>query len=258
MILVLAGTKDGREIAAELSAAGYRLLVSVTSEYGKQRLAKTLQDCVNDEPLDETAMRALIKARGIKLILDASHPYALAVSANARSAAAAECVTYLRYERPAVELPEYDKLHRVDSYQAAAEVAARLGRTVFLTTGSRHLGTFLACEAVKQRRVIARVLPEAAVLQDCNKAGLQPHDIVALAGPFSKELNMALFKEYQAEVVVTKNSGEIGGSDTKIAAAMELGLSIVVLERPHTDEEALDSPATVLAQVKKEAAKWNL
>lgn len=258
MILVIAGTKDGREIAAELAAEGYSLLVSVTSEYGRQRLADSLKGCVNDEPLDEQAMITLIQARNIRLILDASHPYALAVSANARSAAGAAGIAYLRYERPAVALPEYDKLQRVDSYQAAAEAAAKAGQTIFLTTGSRHLGVFLACDAVKTRRVVARVLPEATVMQECSRVGLQPHDIVALAGPFSKELNMALFREYQADVIVTKNSGEIGGSDTKIAAAIELGLPIVVLDRPQAAVDYLESPAAVLAQVKKEAASWNL
>ncbi len=258
MILVIAGTKDGREIAASLLKEGYSLVVSVTSEYGRQRLDEALQDCVNDAPLDSAGMLSLIRKKGIRLILDASHPYALAVSQNARSAAEAAEIKYLRYERPEVMLPDYERLYRVTSYEAAAETAAELGKTIFLTTGSRNLGAFLASSAVKGRRVVARVLPEATVLQECSRVGLQPHDIVALAGPFSRELNMALFKEYQADVIVTKNSGEIGGSDTKIAAAMALGLPIVVLERPQSEVEYLASPAEVLAEVKKEAAKWNL
>lgn len=259
MILVIAGTKDGREIAAALTKAGHPLLVSVTSEYGRQRLDEALQGCVNDAPLDGEGMLQLIRSKGVRLILDASHPYALAVSKNARSAAEVAAITYLRYERPEVVLPDYERLYRVTNYEDAAEIAAGLGNTIFLTTGSRNLGAFLSSSAVKERRVVARVLPEATVLQECSRVGLQPHDIVALAGPFSQELNMALFKEYQADVVVTKNSGEIGGSDTKIAAAIALGLPIVVLERPQSsDDEYLKSPAEVLAEVKKEAEKWNL
>ena len=59
-----------------------------------------------------------------------------------------------------------------------------------------------------------------------------PGDIVALQGPFSKELNMALFREFQADVMVTKNSGSVGGTDSKISAAMDLGMTVVVVQRP--------------------------
>ncbi len=256
MILVIAGTKDGREIAEALEQEGYPLLISVTSEYGRQRLAERLQQCVNDNALDAAGLLELIRARGIRLVIDASHPYALAVSANSRAAAATAGISYLRYERPPVELPVYDKLHRADSYETAARLAAALGQTIFLTTGSRHLAAFMESPDVKERRVVARVLPEATVLAECSRIGLQPHDIVALSGPFSKELNMALFSEYQADVIVTKNSGEIGGSDTKIAAAMALKLPIVILERPQQDGNYLETAADVLAEVKKEATKW--
>ena len=53
-----------------------------------------------------------------------------------------------------------------------------------------------------------------------------------MQGPFSHNLNVALFQETNAEVIVTKNSGQIGGSDTKIAAAMSLNLPLVIIDRP--------------------------
>ena len=81
-------------------------------------------------------------------------------------------------------------------------------------------------------RIIARVLPDPVVLQECAGLGFRPRDIVAMEGPFSHELNVALFREYGAEVIVTKNSGQVGGSDTKISAAMELNLSLVMIGRP--------------------------
>ena len=62
--------------------------------------------------------------------------------------------------------------------------------------------------------------------------GLTPKQIVAMQGPFSTELNVELFKHAGAEVLVTKNSGKIGGADTKLAAAKILNLPVVMIDRP--------------------------
>jgi precorrin-6A/cobalt-precorrin-6A reductase len=69
--------------------------------------------------------------------------------------------------------------------------------------------------------------------------GFKPRDIVALQGPFSHELNVALFTAYAAEVVVTKNSGAIGGSDTKFTAAVALSLPLVIIDRPAVQYSAV-------------------
>ncbi|MBR6267087.1 MAG: precorrin-6A/cobalt-precorrin-6A reductase, partial [Selenomonadaceae bacterium] len=66
----------------------------------------------------------------------------------------------------------------------------------------------------------------------CEKLGFTPKQIIAMQGPFSQTLNEAMFKQYDAQVIVTKNSGTIGGADTKFAAAEALGLPIVLIDRP--------------------------
>ena len=78
----------------------------------------------------------------------------------------------------------------------------------------------------------ARVLPTAEVLNQCENFGLTPKQIVAMQGPFSTELNVELFKHAKAEVIVTKNSGKIGGADTKLEAAKILNLPVVMIARP--------------------------
>ena len=75
-------------------------------------------------------------------------------------------------------------------------------------------------------------MPTAGVLKECEELGLTPKQIVAIQGPFSEELNIALYRQYGADVVITKNSGEIGGTDTKITAAKKLGLPVVLIDRP--------------------------
>jgi precorrin-6A/cobalt-precorrin-6A reductase len=251
MILVLAGTQDGRELALSLQGHGFLVTVSVVSKYGKQ-LAEGESLTVEAGALDEEGLYQRLCAEHITLVVDATHPYAVNVSKNAISACNKAGNHYLRYERSAVALPDYAKLYRVASFTEAADTAALLGRTIFLTTGSRQLKAFTAAPSLLRHRLVARVLPDAEVIAECVNLGLMPKDIIAMQGPFSHELNAALFKAYQADVVVSKNSGTIGGSDTKITAAMELGLPIIVIDRPKIEYPAVAYTAEeVLAYVDK-------
>lgn len=233
MIFVAAGTQDGRELAKFLLEHGYDVAVSVVSHYGEQLLA----DCrgqnliINDQPLDRAEMETYLKQHKIRLLVDASHPYAVNVSQNAMEVCRTLGIPYIRYERALTEL-RYDKITVVHSYEEAAETAAKLGRRIFLTTGSRNLEKFTSSPALDDHVLIARVLPTEQVIGLCEKAGLMPGQIIGMQGPFSQKLNRELFQKYQAEVIITKNSGTIGGTDTKFAAAEELGLPVIVIDRP--------------------------
>lgn len=231
MILVLAGTLDGREIAAALTASGYEVVASVVSDYGRvlaeQGGVKAQAAAMTDSELHE-----FIRKEGIRLIIDATHPYAVNVSQNAAKAAQWAQIPCIRYERPGTELPDYHKLIVAPDMQQAAHLAVRAGETVFLTTGSHTLPVFRTAAADRKCRLIARVLPQPEVISACLAAGFSPGDIVAAQGPFSQELNMALFREFRADVMVTKNSGAVGGTDSKIAAAIALGMTVVVVQRP--------------------------
>lgn len=231
MILVLGGTKDGRDLAALLTEKGYPVVVSVFSDYGRD-LIQLDKELVHTGPLDTDGFISFIGINHIHLIVDASHPYAINVSQNAMKACQSTGISYVRYERPKAPLPAYHGLHVVHDYDEAAKMASVLGKVVFLTTGSRHLKLFKNTSCLQNHRLIARVLPEPSVLTECLSLGFKPKDIVAMQGPFSHNLNIALFQEYNTEVIITKNSGQIGGSDTKITAAMSLNLPLVMIDRP--------------------------
>lgn len=248
MIFVAAGTQDGRELTKLLLEHGHAVTASVVSRYGEQLLAASggSRLVINDEPLDEEGLVQYLQVHGIRLFVDASHPYAVHVSQNAMSACCRLGIPYIRYERSLTEL-SYEGIVVVHSYEEAASEAAARGRTIFLTTGSRNLQKFTEAEVLKECTLIARVLPTAEVLALCEKLGLTPRQIVALQGPFSTELNREIFRKYHADVIVTKNSGTIGGTDTKLAAAASLHLPIIVIDRPvlqydhlaHTYEDVL-------------------
>ena len=249
MIFTAAGTQDGREIVRRLCAVGYDVTASVVSSYGQQLLAEQLEKgsgrlIINDTPLDEEGLCTFFKEHGICVFVDATHPYAVNVSRNAMAACAAAGIPYIRFERDLTDI-SYENVHLVHSYEDAAEIAARFGKNVFLTTGSRNLERFVKAKPLAGCTLIARVLPTADVIALCEELGLTPAQIIAMQGPFSRELNRTMYEKYKADVVVTKNSGTIGGTDAKFQAAADLGLPVVVIDRPvlnyphlaHTYEE---------------------
>lgn len=231
MIFLLAGTKDGRELGEAILAKNYPLIISVTSNYAKNLIKENENLTINDKPLDLENLTKYLADRKVKIVIDASHPYATEVSQNAILASQRNNISYIRYERGKTEI-DYDKIYFAKDNKSAARLAADLGENIFFTTGSKTAKMFFKDEKLKGKRLIFRVLPEAKVLSELIETGISPDNIIALKGPFTKELNKALFSSYNADAIVTKDGGNIGGADTKIEAAKSLKLPVVMIERP--------------------------
>lgn len=232
MIFVASGTQDGRGLVQHLLDEGYKVMASVVTSYGKVLLPQHPNLIINDHKLDETAMKNCLQEHHISAFVDATHPYAANVSQTAMNVCKSLNLPYIRYERAVTPLPDYAKLHIVKTYEEAAELAMGLGQHIFLTTGSNRLDLFAQTAKKYDKHIIARVLPAIASLEICEKAGVLPRDIVAIQGPFSEDLNMALYEKYNSDVVVMKNSGTLGGTETKLTAAIKMNLEIVLIDRP--------------------------
>jgi len=230
-IFLIAGTEDGRKLANFLLQNNHKITASVVSDYGKKLLEQYEGIEINDKKLNAGELEKILREKNFDTLVDASHPYAENISQNAIDACNNAKIFYIRYERAEVEF-DYKKIFHAGNYEQAAKISSQLGKNIFLTTGSRNLKNFLQCEEIKNCNVTARILPTSEVLAECENLGLSPKQIIALQGKFSVELNVELLKHAQAEVIVTKNSGEIGGADTKIAAAKILNLPVVVIDRP--------------------------
>jgi precorrin-6A/cobalt-precorrin-6A reductase len=100
---------------------------------------------------------------------------------------------------------------------------------ILLTTGSRQLEAF---EGLPKDRTYIRVLPTAGVLKKCENLGYKPRQILALQGPFSVEMNVAIMKEFNIGFMVTKDSGDVGGVKEKIEAARIVGAKVLFIRRP--------------------------
>lgn len=239
MIWIISGTQDGRELGAELADRENLknpderkgILMTVVSQYGKVLAEHTGID-IEVGRFTKPDMVRIIHDKDIELIIDASHPYAAIVSETAFSACRETGIQYIRYGRPEIPLPDYDKLYVVKDENEAAELAGRLGNSILLTTGSKTLSTFVNSKALEGKEIWARVLPTSGVVKMCEELGMKAKNILAVQGPFSYEMNMAMIHDYKADVLITKNSGLVGGSDKKLEAAMSAGIAVIVIEKP--------------------------
>ncbi|MDP9727094.1 precorrin-6A reductase [Alicyclobacillus tolerans] len=252
MIFFMAGTSDARELAIALQTAGYPLLASVVTE----NAAKILQEAgvpARFGRLDVSAMTALLQELGSTLVVDASHPFAEEAHRTAM-AAASECqLPYIRYERSRQNFGNDDLITYVDTYEEAALVAAQKRGSVMLTTGSKTLQIFTEkLLGQPDIRLVARMLPRIDNMQKCAELGMDQKNIIAMQGPFSKELNEAFYRHYETTLVITKESGGPGAVDEKVEAALAMGIEVVVIGRPKLDYGlAFSSIEAVLEEVAK-------
>ncbi|MZP28536.1 precorrin-6A reductase [Heliobacterium undosum] len=236
MIWVVAGTRDARRLIEGIWRAGLPVIASVVSEYGAQLLQEAFSGKVpvHQGAMDPPAMRSFVREKGIIAVIDATHPFARVVSENLLKLAAGEGVAYLRYERPSVDTTDFPNLIAVRNWEEALDALgeAEEGETVFLATGSRALPQVVPPLLQKKLRPIARVLPDLDSLRQCLDLGLQADQIIAMQGPFSEEMNRAMFAQTKARWLVTKESGAVGGADAKLRAAAGMGLKTILLCRP--------------------------
>ncbi|MFC4103024.1 precorrin-6A reductase [Paenibacillus xanthanilyticus] len=233
MILMLCGTSDARELAVRVAASGYEPLASVVTESAAASLAAAGL-AVRTGRMTAAEMTALIREQGMTAVVDASHPFAEEAHRNAIAAAAEAGVPYIRYERERESGEGRSGLvtYAAD-YEEAAEEAARRGGVVMLTTGSKTLHIFAArLQGLPDVTLIARMLPRTDNMVKCEELGIPQRNIVAMQGPFSKELNMALYAHYGVTLMITKESGKAGAVDEKLEAAAEMGIETIVIGRP--------------------------
>jgi len=189
-----------------------------------------------------TGLARWLEENTIDLVVDATHPFATTISANAAAACTERRVPLLRLERPPWRRDPDDRWIAVDDMAAAAQALAEMGGRAFLTIGVQELSAFAKLTHVwKLIRLIAR---------PTNPLDLDPHEIILGRGPFRLEDERPLLQAYRISVLVTKASG---GTATvpKLIAAREGGLPVIMVRRPARPSG--DSVETVEA-----AARWVL
>lgn len=240
-LCVFAGTTEGRELVELLAGQPAEVTACVATEYGETLLEAREGLRILSGRLSMADMAALLGREKYDLVIDATHPYAAEVTENIEGACAETGTEYVRLLRDSDSAPD-GAVCAADIEGAIAYLENTEGN-ILLTTGSKELGKYTALTDFKQR-VYARVLPMEASLEACRAAGLAPDRIIAMQGPFSRELNTAMLKAVSAKFMVTKDTGNAGGFAQKAAAAKEAGAVLVVVGRP-PQKRGLDFSGTV-------------
>ncbi|MEV7771305.1 cobalt-precorrin-6A reductase [Kitasatospora sp. NPDC086791] len=225
-LLILGGTTEGRALAAALDGRpGLRVTSSLAGRVARPRL-----------PAGEVRIGGFggpegladwLRAERVDAVVDATHPFAAGISRNAALASAATGVPLLVLRRPGFTRVDGDRWIPVPSLAAAAAaLLPRRGERVFLTTGRQGIAAFAHLDGV---HFLARSV-------DPPEPPLPPSfDVLLARGPFTVEGELALLREHAVDVLVTKDSGG-AATAPKLAAARELGLPVIVVERPPVPE----------------------
>ncbi|XVU23857.1 cobalt-precorrin-6A reductase [Actinoplanes sp. CA-054009] len=162
---------------------------------------------------------AYLRTSGIDVLVDATHPFAAGISANAAAAAAASGVPLIVLRRPGwTEGPE-DEWHRVSDLSGAAALLPRLGRRVFLTTGRQGIAAFADVDAWFLARSVEPPAPPMPARLE----------VLLDRGPFTLDGERRVLDFHRIDVLVTKDSG---GDGAKLTAARERGIPVVMVDRP--------------------------
>jgi precorrin-6A/cobalt-precorrin-6A reductase len=239
-VLILGGTSEARELAGRLAGRpGLRVISSLAGR-------------VRDPALPAGEVRiggfggagglaAWLTEQRIGAVIDATHPFAEGISANAAVACEQAGVPLIRVVRPSWQQAEADDWHDAGSLEEAARLLPGLGRRVFLTTGRQGLAVFAA---VRDTWFLIRCVDPPA--------GPMPprREVVLARGPYDASAERVLLQQHRIDVLVTKNSGgELTAG--KLAAARELGVPVVMIRRP----ELADAPGCSSAA---DAENWLL
>ncbi|MDY3770983.1 MAG: precorrin-6y C5,15-methyltransferase (decarboxylating) subunit CbiE [Lachnospiraceae bacterium] len=269
-VLIYAGTTEGRELAQELARERIYCDISVATEYGRQIMDEKISPyiCILQGRMTAEQMRLKCENERYLAVVDATHPFATEVSVNIRESLKGLDIPYFRLgrekipgeegERQAGERQTGEQQAEEQNYMArkyfqntaaCVEALKKTEGKIFLTTGSKELSAFCREETIRKRLVV-RVLPGMESLQECVRNGLEGRQIIAMQGPFSKEMNLAMIRQYQASVLVTKESGKTGGEDTKLAAAGEAQIPSYIILRPDEKTPVMDMDE-VLEQLRR-------
>lgn len=235
-ILIFSGTSDGNEIIEQLVNLPVHLIVSVATEYGKKLINNI--NLINKEVeilsqrLNSNEMENVIIEKQIKIVIDATHPYATEVSCNIKEACSKTQIKYYRLLR---EQSQYDAhITLVENIEKACEIT--VSGNVLATTGSKQIHEYTTLVDYKTR-LYSRVLPTEESVQLCKKAGLDESKIIQSLGALSVEENVETIRRYNIKNLITKDGGVKGGFPQKSEACKLTDTKLIVIKRPKETTE---------------------
>ena len=231
MILVFGGTTEGRKAVEVLEEAGTAYFYSTKT--GEQDITLHHGQRI-DGALDREAMLCFCREQGIRLLVDAAHPFAAQLHQTVADVAAELAVPAVRYERI---FPERDPVITwLDDYAAFGPVCCDFiktaGRPLFLlaTTGVQSISRLKPLEQ-QGVRLVYRILPRPSSIALARKQGATDEQLCYYE---EGEDERRILEQLRPDAILLKESGLTGGFQEKVEAAKALGIRIFALKRPMT------------------------
>ena len=220
MLLLFGGTTEGRKAAEVLEEAGSPYFYSTKT--GEQDIALH-HGTVISGAMDGEAMLAFCREHGIRLVVDAAHPFATQLHETIARVCSDLQVPVIRYER--IYPPRDPSITWIDDYaQVPTDVHSLLA-----TTGVQSIGKlkWLEREGVK---VIYRILNRESSIQLAHQQGATDEQLCYYETdpltPFRGNFDV------DADAILLKESGLSGGFTEKVEAARQKGMRIIAIKRP--------------------------
>jgi len=220
-ILILGGTAEAYEIAEHLNATtGLRVVTALAGRTGNPR--QPAGDVRVGGFGGPQGLATYLREMGIDAVVDATHPFAARMGWNAAQACADTGTPLLRLERPAWQAGPGDRWHLVEDWQQAAQWLAAHSKRVLLAVGRQDVAAF---SGLDQLWFLIR-----SVQAPDPRPSFAQADILLARGPFDQQAEHDLLLAHRIDTIVCKNSG--GTTDGKLLAARQLGLQVVMRQRP--------------------------
>ena len=224
-LLIFAGTTEGREIAEFCAINKIKADVSAATEMGASLLPKNCG--ILSGRLNAGEITALLEKTSYSAVIDATHPYAKDVTKNIKTACKTADVPYYRLLRSS--LPAEGTV--VNSLEELVSLLNRTDKTVLSTLGSKA-AEMLSNVNDHKKRLWLRMLPNDDIKEYCKSLGFDENKLILAKGPFGVEENIEHIGKSGAEILVTKESGSVGGYPEKVRAAEVCNIELVTLSRP--------------------------
>lgn len=234
-IFLLGGTKDSTEIIRHLkSNYDTHILTTTTTEYGSKLAAEAGSDETISRPLLKDEIIEIIDNSDFDLLIDATHPFAEHITQTSASVSKICKIPYIRFERPSLNFNDIDTSHIIfaKSFENAGEIISEKipDGNVLHFAGANTMEDVL--KNVSKERFYPRILMVEKSIEKCEKLGIENDHIIPMKGAASLKENIDLIEKYNASVMITKESGEIGGVIEKIESANQKDISLVMIKRP--------------------------
>jgi precorrin-6A/cobalt-precorrin-6A reductase len=212
-------------------------MTTTTTEYGARLAMEGGSDDTIARPLPKDEIIKILTDEGFDILIDATHPFAAHITQTSAGIARELKIPYIRFERPTTNLENIDTshIHYVNSFDDAGKlIAGKFSQgNVLHFAGANTMGEIL--KYVPVERFYPRILKVESSIEKCESLNVDPSHIIPMTGAATIEENLELIEKYDASVMITKESGDIGGVIEKIEAANEKNIAVIMIQRPKID-----------------------